>query len=284
MLRSTSSSPPPSRSRRWTLLCLVAVSTSWAAPCANGQQVQAVGDLRVEAEPGSSFTFVYRVVDSTPRSLELTPEITEPAGWSILTGKAGFVLHQGGTDIRLVSFSVPPTAAAGEYVLAYGLRSDDGGAAASAEARHVVIAARSRLSLDVLEHPTQVLATDSYEAQVRLVNQSNLSHSVKLELSESVELPLAWGPSEVQLPAQESAVIRIRVEPPAELSKELLHQLALTARAEADPAVIATASIETTVLPTIATSPVRWHRLAGQLSRRPRSISSSVISTRPHRV
>jgi hypothetical protein len=262
---STSSSPRPRPPRRQRLVCLAVVWALSAAVPSSGQQVEAVGDLRVEAAPGSSLTLIYRIVNLTTELLELVPEITEPEGWSLLTGNRAFVLPPGRSDVQIVSFALPATAAAGEYVLTYSVNGGDG-SAVSAEERHVVVAAKSRLTLDPIEHPKLVLTTDSYQAEVRLTNQSNLAHTVKLELSQSVELPLTWGPSEVRLSPQESSVIRIRVETPPDLTAELLHQLALTARVEADPAVIATTAIETTVLPAQATSAGRWRRLEGSLT------------------
>lgn len=230
------------------------------------QEVVAVGEQVVEAEPGEVLTFAYRIFNPSPDPREILPRVDGPSGWRLLTDVGLLTLEPGASEIDLISYAIPPTTPAGEYRVSYAISSLAEGSSVKAKDRRVVVTAVDQLEVDILEMPLSVLGGDVYEALFRVRNESNRRHAVVLSWVQSREMPLVVEPSELDLAAGGSAIVRVIVEVPEDIETELLHQVSLTASLSTDRTVGQTKRIDVAVLPTRTISPERWHRLRGKLT------------------
>jgi len=153
--------------------------------------VSVATDTGFVTSPGKILTAAFRITNSAEIEQRYQAQISLPAGWRSLTTEAPFSVSGGGTEIRLVTFSVPREAPSGEYEVRYRVFDTTLTYAAVEAVAQVTIRPVRGLSLRIINAPRFVTAGSSYKVVYLLSNTGNVEGLVGLETWNANGLPVA---------------------------------------------------------------------------------------------
>ncbi len=139
--------------------------------------IEAVNPPQNPLRPGTSHTFVFKVLNNSKTDVECTSTLELPNNWITLTNENAFKLKDGQQDIRLISIYVPTNAAPGEYEIKYRLDTDN---KTEVSGVSVVVEKVSKLNLKLFESPQYTLAGDRISATFNLKNEGNTTETIVL--------------------------------------------------------------------------------------------------------
>jgi hypothetical protein len=162
--------------------------------------VSVATDTGLVTSPGKILTAAFRVSNGAGVSQRFQAQIRLPGGWKTLTAETPFSVAPGGSEIRLVSFSVPRATPSGEYKVEYRVYDTTLTYAAVEAVARIIISPMRQLTLRLINAPRFVTAGTSYEVVYLLSNTGNEGGLVGLQ---------AWNAN--GLPASiDSAVLRVQ--------------------------------------------------------------------------
>ncbi|QVL51026.1 MAG: hypothetical protein KFB96_11820 [Thiocapsa sp.] len=213
----------------WILLALLLTPSPVFAQ-ARGVDVRAMDARVFTVDPREVVTVVFQVTNRTGAAADLEGRLSMPAGWRAITPEFPFTLPPGGTVMRLVSFFVPESTAAGEYRVSYqvGIRGRPG--ALGGSTLNVRVRPVFKLQVDILELPTIAIANEPYTAVFQIVNSSNTALTVGYGAQSSRESKIEPAVGTLTLAPGESQPIEMSVRPPA-ITEPTRDEISLTATA-----------------------------------------------------
>jgi hypothetical protein len=213
--------------------CLVLVG-ALSAGTPEIQVVPASEDL-LESHPRKIVTSVFFVTNWADKEMELKPRVDLPAGWHLVASDRRIHVAPGQREMSLVSFLIPGTARAGSYKVGYAIRPGDGRAPMDSSAIRVNVIPLTKLHLEILDYPRFVVAGETYNVTVALINQGNTAADVDISVASHTGFPIGSALHPLGLSPGESATFRISVATDPGIRKILQERLAITARASSDP-------------------------------------------------
>jgi hypothetical protein len=157
----------------------------------------------ITIKPGTIVAAGVKVTNGTASEGAFQSKIVLPEGWRIVIRDFPFTLPAGANDIRLISFSVPPDAAARQYQIEYLAR--DGAGHEGSTSIQVVVLPVIQLELVVLDAPKFTVAGTVFPTTFLLSNKGNSATSIRLRYRSSNDFPITidsvvqhFGPREVR--------------------------------------------------------------------------------------
>mgnify|MGYP000886252970 FL=1 len=244
-----------------SLLALTA-SVAWPQPAAHGLDVRPLTtDLR-QAHPGSISTMSFRTINRSEQTREFSEAIELPAGWRVLSPPRSFELAPSEDHLRILAFSVPRSAEAGIYEIGYLVRALDDYAITAAASLSVQVTTVRRMRMEVEQAPSLLIAGESTDAILRLVNEGNSARSVRISAEDGGEgLSLEVTPEEFDVVAGGFANITVRLTA-ARAARGGRTTVPIRVWSADDPAAapLASAGFAVEVVPVIAGTAAREHR------------------------
>jgi len=175
-------------------------------------EVRAVSAKLLDTEPGGILSLSFRVTNNTTREEEFIESLKLPPNWQALVPPGSFTLPPSEAEARVVAFSVPRSAAAAYYEVAYSVRSQRDYGIQDADTVIVVVWPVGKIALLLEEKPDAVIAGQEYQAKLRLINQGNAAITLKLEVKSGEKYPAHIDPAEAALPAGEGRIVIVTVK------------------------------------------------------------------------
>ena len=184
----------------WLSILLVGIGTLRSQQLVDVQLAVSGG---ITAKPGSIVAVGVKVTSRTSVGGTFRSTINLPEGWKVVIRDFPFDLPPRGSDIRLISFSIPPDAAAKQYQIEYSVRDSTG--TEGSTAIQVIVPPVIQLELAVLEAPRIVVAGATFPTVFLLSNKGNSATSIHLRTRSSNSFPIIidsavqhFGPREVR--------------------------------------------------------------------------------------
>ena len=260
--------PTPRRMITWSLLL---GSSLLAAEPARSQafpvDIARTGLHRLEADPGTLVTVVFRVTNRSSQTRTLRGRAEPPAGWRLIAADGFFTLTPNATEARLVSVGIPAGASAGPYHVRYTV-SDSAAPAAAGAVDSVAIDVRgvARIRLAPGDAPRFVLSGESFTATFLLTNEGNAPALVRLALHSTGGVRAYLDSPDVVVARHETRPVAVTVATEPESNRTRVAHLELTASSAAEPQVQLAARISVEVFPTAGTAAQRMHSMPARLT------------------
>ncbi len=145
-------------------------------------EVNVLGDLRIESDPGATITVAFGVRNALDRNRSFTASLLIPDGWSATTAGDEFEIAPNERSVRLINLRIPESFPPGSYRVVFTAVSVEGHADASAELTVVVKTYRG-LSVSVTESPRLASASQPYKIEFLVHNIGNTTAISNLTLS-----------------------------------------------------------------------------------------------------
>jgi len=248
--------------RLTTLLAFVLCACAPGVAQERGVEVRLVSPKLQDASPGHILSLSFLVTSHTEQDEEFIENLRLPEGWRAVIPAASFRLRPAEATTRLVAFQVAQDAPAGRYEVAYGVRSQRDPAIQHADTVTIAVLAVTKLSLLIEEQPERVIAGDSFEAKLRLVNQGNAELQVRIDAHSQENYPAKIDATEVTVAAGKSALLRLTVQTYAQENRRRTLVVGVQARASVKESVAtASATVAVEIIPRVSGKLDMYHRL-----------------------
>ncbi|MDB6056439.1 MAG: hypothetical protein JWO95_283, partial [Verrucomicrobiales bacterium] len=218
-----------------------------------------------ELTPGKIVTASFAVSSQLSRDEQFVEDITLPEGWQkIAPIDQPFQLHPNEQQVRVVVISVPLNAASGEHEIRYGIKSRKDYAVTDSAPLTVHILPVTKVEVLFVDKPSLVVAGDTYETHVKVINRGNSRESIKLHVQSAPTYPFQIEHPAIELGAGDSQTVRVTVDTDATLNKRITQSLKVTAETSSmkEP-VSRTLLVE--IVPKITGDSDPWFRLPAQM-------------------
>jgi len=252
---------------RWLILAAVCLLVSGGAHGqgkGQGVQVRAVSRALQDIEPGRIVSPSFAVTNCGERTEEFVEILTLPAPWEPIIPATTFTLRPAETTTRIQAFQVPANAAAGRHEVTYGVRSQRDYAIQDAGTVLVLVLAATKLQLLVEEKPESVVAGETYQARLRLINQGNAELKLKLEATSEENCPATIEPAEATMSADQSVVVVLTVKTYGKEGRPRTSVVRVTAQGLKDDKTRASVAVSVGIIPRLTEAPDLYHRLPAQ--------------------
>lgn len=149
--------------------------------------------------------------------------ITLPERWQILVPQLPLQFNGPGTELVLLNFHIPATAAAGDYAVKVSLGAE--GEVLQVLSLPVTVRELPSLECELVEDPGTVLAGSAYEVYFHCRNNGNVPLSVIVEASSSKGFDLRLESGSIFLLPGASTMVGVLVDTPISLTKVTRHLL-----------------------------------------------------------
>jgi hypothetical protein len=157
----------------------------------------------ITTKPGSIIAVGMKVTNRGGGSSSYQSKISLPVGWRAVTRDFPFTLQPGSSDIRLISFTIPPDAPAQQYQIEYSILDTAGHAGGTSF--QVIVLPVVQLELVVFDAPRFVVGGAKFTTTFLLTNKGNSATSIRLRTRSSTDFPIMidstvqhFGPREVR--------------------------------------------------------------------------------------
>lgn len=242
-------------------LCLLTVTSLEAQE--EVLEVKRGGKEWLETEPGRTVTTVFRITNKSAEKQEFTSEVQLPEGWVMFTRDLSFELAPNESEIKLVSFFIPPAALADKYEVAYLVKGREYPSPISNSCPiYITVLPVVRLEVKLLEAPLYIIAGEDYRTSFVVTNEGNIENTVSIKIESGENLPFIVDPEEKLILAPgESKTIKVVVKTEAKMRERSKHSLALTAQILNDKKIQARAISFVEIVPRITEAEDWFHRL-----------------------
>ena len=199
---------------------------------------------RVDAQAGKLLTLSFRVTNNSSSKKRFESLVSAPLGWRRLTKDFPFQLEAGGSDIRLLTISVPSETPVAEYTLRFGIRDASNPSDVSETSITVVIAAVRDQALKLVESPRMAIAGESYIVTFLLTNKGNITMPFRFSAQSSNRFAATADSSVVHLSPGESRSIAVRVLTDAKIPAKVQDILDVAAELDSANTVHANSYVE----------------------------------------
>ncbi len=218
-----------------------------------GIEVRPTREELFETEPQNIVTTVFRVSNVGSPRQEFVSQLELPEGWKLITQDFPFELDTNASDIKLISFYVPPTALAGKYEVTYRVRGRKYPSVSDFYTIYVIVLPVKKVSIKLLEKPKYVIGGEKYSLSYLLKNDSNVKVALSLKFESGKEYPIILNTeidtSYCEMMPGASKIISVTVETNKNISYLLKHGVILKVKSLKDNSIIGSASSWVNVIP-----------------------------------
>lgn len=229
-------------------------------------KVMPAGDELIEVEPKQTVTTVFRMTNNTSSHHEFVSEVDLPEGWKLITQNLPFQLDENESDIRLLSFYVPQNITVGKYPVTYRVRSREFPSLSDEYTIFIHVLSVYELNIQILESPIRTVAGDTYHVDLMILNKSNISSDVTLDVISEPQLPTTVSLNHFHLEVGESKTVSVQVQTDSTTKKYFTHKLDLIARFNEDGKNIFRTMNYVDVIPQIPEEEDQYHRIPVNMS------------------
>ena len=248
------------RTARSVALAMLLASAGGIEAAAGAARLSAGGTASPETLPGRILTLGFRAANDSPGERRFMVRTQLPEGWRLLTPVPDASLGPGTATLKLVTFSVPAAARAGDHPVRVSLFDPVHPADTASVTTVVRVLAVRHLRVTVLEGPKIVASGEPFDVRFDVTNLGNAESRVRLAGRASAGP--CWTPdSLLRLPPGGSRELRVTayadpLQPPSPAMV-----VTLNARTGGDSVVAAEASHIVEVIPPPEQSGDPWVRL-----------------------
>ncbi len=224
-------------------------------------EVRPCGTEHFDAMPGEVITTLFKVSNFTSRRQELISRIDVPKGWKVITNDFRFYLDPAQTSTRLISFFVPRNAGAGEYEVIYSAGSRKFLTYSDSYKVKVVVKQYHKLRTEVLSSPEFVIAGDSYKVSFLLIDESNTSEEITINIDSERDYPYSVNIEKLNTPKYRSSRVDITVQTDSECNKLFNHKVRLTASLKRHKEITSESTSYVKIIPRTTGEKDRYHRI-----------------------
>jgi len=249
-----------------SFLCFSSIlfSSSYANDGNRGLEVTCTQHGSLTTEPGRTVTASFLVSNNTPWEEDLTEIVRLPLGWQkIVSDGFSARLKPGDRGVRLVAFLVPEGSPPGPYHIVYTARSAWDYENTASDSISVVVLPVAKLEIVLEQKPKVVIAGETYEVKLRLVDKGNYATTVKLRATSNPAYPVKIEPSEVSLHGGKPCPVTLEVKTDKKLRQKTKNFLEITV--ETEDSVFARKSLGVEVVPGVADAFDAYHKLPVQV-------------------
>jgi hypothetical protein len=244
-------------------LCLSMIPMIMAAD--RGVEVRPGNNELIETEPKKTVTTVFHVTSKSPGMREFVSNAILPEGWKLITQDFPFQLAENQSEIKLLSFFVPQTAAAGVYEISYQVQDREFPSRLDYYNINVHVLAYRKLEMKLLEVPKSVIAGETYRIGLLLSNESNIADSVRITAASLENSIVAMETARVFLAKGESKTVHLSVRTDPKISKIFKDKIQIQARFSSDKEDVLSQLSVLDVIPKVTGSEDRHHRIPVEL-------------------
>ncbi|MGA3246377.1 MAG: SPOR domain-containing protein [Bacteroidota bacterium] len=217
---------------------------------------------RVETVPGKLLTLTFRVTNTSSTRKRFESTVVTPTGWRRLAKDLPFDLEAGGSDIRLLSISIPAETPAGEYTLRYSIKDQSNPNETAEAPMTIVVTGVKDQGLRLIESPRIAVAGEAYTSVFLLNNKGNIANVVHVSAHSSAGFRAEPDSGVLHLGPGETRTIRVKVSTDPTLTSKMEDVLELTAELDANNSAKASSFVE--VVPRVTGSEERYIRFPVQ--------------------
>ncbi|MBN1781904.1 hypothetical protein JW948_12305 [bacterium] len=148
-------------------------------------EIRPMNETALETLPDRNVTAVFSVTNHMADAREFISEVDLPEGWKLISQNLPFELGENETDITLLSFYIPQSTPRGVYTLLYHIRCRQIPEIHSYIAYAVSVRPYLNYNLEILKAPQQVIAGDTYDVTLQLMNKSNVDDTIFVDITDS---------------------------------------------------------------------------------------------------
>ncbi len=249
------------------LLVIQPQHVAWAQVKGNGVQVRAAVAGPVEANSGQSISLSFAVTNSSSQSEDYEETLTLPPGWIAINPVANFTLEPQSTQAAIFAVLVPAGTAAGAYELSYSVQSQRDPAIRDIETVIVNVLLLSRLKIMTDSNPGSVIAGDSFDIQLQLVNEGNAEVGLQLSATSSGGSVVKLETEIITLPGGGNRSVLAKIKTDSKLKRRVNERIIMEARqADDKTAVLASLSLSVEVVPSKSFEEDKYRRIPVKVS------------------
>lgn len=204
---------------------------------------------RFASIPGKLLTLGFRVTHSGSSTSSIHPRLLLPSDWRALVRESPFVLDPGQSSVRLLSISIPSTAAPGEYPVRYTISDPDSGTLVAEATVIIEVVAVRKLEIRAIESPRFIVAGEEYRSVFMVTNKGNGRSRIRLAARSSVGFNATPDSALIQLEARESRTIVVRVNTNRDLPEKVQDVLEISAELDGDSSAVGRAGSVVEIIP-----------------------------------
>ncbi len=233
---------------------------------AGNYQVRLISPSLVETAPGKIVTAGLLVSNDTDHDQQLTEALALPPGWQqVAPTDPFFIVKANSQQVRVVALFVPAASPAGRFEVGYSMHGQRNLALADSVGFTVAVQTVYKTELLVDEQPPVVLAGESYDVLLRVMNRGNKRAVLRLQVESMPDYPVTYEHASLELAPGASQSVRLTVSTDGANHKRILHVLTIKAVTESG-AVVASKSAVVEVLPQVTGDSDPYYRLPTRLS------------------
>jgi len=233
---------------------------------AAGFQVRLISPNLIDTPPGKIVTASFLVSNDTDRDEPLTESLALPPGWQqVAPTDPFFLVSAHSQQVRVVALLVPTASPAGRFDVGYSMHGQRNLALADSAGFTVTVQTVRKIQLLVDEQPPVVLAGESYDVSLRVMNRGNKAALLKLQVESEPAYTVNYDRALLELAPGGSQSVRLTTATDGTLRKRTLHVLSIKAVTESG-AVAASKSVVVEILPQVTGDSDPYNRLPTRLS------------------
>lgn len=261
-------------SRAWAIAILLSVAlanlpqgTAWAQSKGNGVQVRAALAGPVVANSGQTISLSFAVTNNSALSEEFVESLTLPTGWVAINPVSNFTLEPQSTQAAIFAVLVPAGTAAGAYELNYSVQSQRDPAIRDIETVKVDVLLLSSLKFMTDSNPGSVIAGDSYDIPLLVVNEGNAETRLQISVKSSDGSMVKLDTESITLPAGGNRSVLAKIKTDSKLKRRVDEQILFEAQQADDKTVVlASLSLSVEVVPSKSFEVDKYRRLPVKMS------------------
>ena len=180
--------------------------------------------------PGGVATFGVMLAAGEAPGLQITEELQLPAGWQSMFTLEPFVCKDGREQMRLFAVAVSGDALAGVYEVGYRAYPTDRPDLAQEVRFPLQVQETLDLAIAIEEQPGLVIAGETCQVPIRLINQGNTEITVRTTITSSDRFPVQPEQLDTTLGPFESRLIPLSIGTPENLGHSVRHYVRVASR------------------------------------------------------
>lgn len=206
--------------------------------------------------PGKVQTLVFKITNSFPKDILVTPKVTLPSGWILAAAPYDLNLAANETKIYLVAIQVPINSSKGEDSI-HLIINDKTNTILYSQDFALTVSQIQRITLDLISAPAYVKAGDTISSFFILKNEGNVQENIFIETSASTFIK---GDNPILLLPGMSSTINAYQVTALRQPKPSQNLIKLTAAVKSDTTQSVFASQITNVIPAFPVNEDVWLR------------------------
>jgi len=234
----------------------------------NTLQLNFTGNTQAVIQAGGVFTGQVLITNTAEQPQSVHDELLLPEHWRhVLAPEATFSLKPGEAYSRLIAFSVPASAIADTYQVAYQtVNAQDSTLAGRVELR-VVVLPKVEINWFAIDVPAYAVGGEPYDIPLRIENLGNVHTPVKISARGTPQTRITFTPETVELDAGVVDTVTLQVQTDPDLPNQLRQEIniQITTPALAGERITQSKTFFINVIPRNPKSVTPYYRLPVQI-------------------